>query len=189
MKTKLLTATGLAAMLSISAANADWNGSVGYLHVSDDFDVGAIYASVGHRFELGEGFSFNPELRAGFGVGDDTETVDGVDVDVELDHFFGLTARFEYQTQSPLYLFVTPSYTRFKLSTAAFIEEDPSVIPLETTSGPISNGVRVSGSESTWEFGIGVGAGYMFTERFGAEVGYENIDGADVFTGAIRVRF
>ena len=177
MRIKLLPAAGLAVLLAAPVAHAGWNGSVGYLHLSDSgLDLGAIYATVGHRFELQNGFSFNPEFRAGFGVVDESDTVvfEGVpvNVDLELDWLYGVAARLEYQTASPLYLFVTPSVTRAKISASASAQ-----------------GVSASLSESGTDFGIGAGVGYMFTERVGAEVGYENIDGTDAFTGAVRFRF
>ena len=177
MRVKLLPGIGLAALLAAPVAQAGWNGSAGYLHVSDDgLDLGAIYATVGHRFQLQNGFSFNPEFRAGFGVVDESDTVlvngTPVDVDLEINSLFGIAARFEYQTASPLYLFVTPSYTRIKFDASASLQ-----------------GVSAALSESFTEFGIGAGVGYMFTERVGAEVGYENVDGSDVFTGAVRFRF
>ena len=177
MKIKLLPAAGLAVLLAAPVAHAEFNGSVGYLNVSDDgIDLGAIYATVGHRFELQNGFSFNPELRAGFGVVDESDSIvfDGVPVnfDLEINSLFGVATRFEYQTASPLYLFVTPSYTRIEFDASASAQ-----------------GISGSLSDSVTEFGIGAGLGYMFMERIGAEVGYETIDGSDVFTGAVRFSF
>ncbi len=164
---RLLTAM---AFLAFSIpASAQWVAGGGYVNLSDDddgidVDVGAIYGSLGYLIE-GEGnFSFLPEIRLGIGISDDT--VFGVDV--ELDSFFALSVRGQYDFDSGLYLFAAPSYARAEFT---------------ASSGGIS------ASEDDWEFGIGGGAGYRFQDNFWGEVGYETYDGTDALSIGFKYAF
>ncbi len=160
----------LLALFAVSVpASAQWVAGGGYINLSDeddgiDVDLGAVYGSIGYLIE-GEGnFSFLPEIRLGIGISDDT--VFGVDV--ELDSFFALSLRGQYDFDSGLYLFANPSYARaeFTASSGGF-----------------------SASEDDWEFGIGAGAGYRFQDNFWGEVGYETYDGTDVLAIGFKYAF
>lgn len=159
----LITAFGL-----ISSASAQVTGSAGYSQFSQgSVDLGAVQGTVGYRFPLtglaGRSYII-PEARLGVGVDDDT--VGGVTV--EMDEYYGVTARFQYESREGFYAFAYPSYTRFSLS------------------GSLA-GVVVS--DDSWEFGAGAGVGFAFTDLLGAEVAYERIDEANVFNASIRIGF
>jgi len=151
------------------AANAEWVGGVGYFNVSDseggiDISLNAVGASIGYRFE-GEGdFSFMPELRVGTGVGDDE--VFGVTFEIE--SLIALSIRGQYDFASGAYLFGAPAYANLKLKGSAGGE---------------------SASEDDWEFGIGGGFGYMFSDRASGELSYETYDGTDVIGVALKFTF
>ncbi|MEL6448653.1 MAG: outer membrane beta-barrel protein [Pseudomonadota bacterium] len=168
MKRILFTLIFLTASLP---ASAQWVVGGGYLNLSDDDDgidvsLGAVYGSLGYIIE-GEGqFSFIPEVRVGFGVSDDTNS----GVDVELDTFFALSLRGQYDFESGLYLYAAPSYARAEF----------------TATSPLFSG---SVSEDDWEFGIGGGAGYRFTDQTWGEVSYETFDGTDAFSIGVKFAF
>ena len=164
---RLLTAI---AFLAFSIpASAQWVAGGGYLNLSDDddgidVDVGGIYGSLGYLIE-GEGnFSFLPEIRLGVGVSDDSV----LGFDVELDSFFALSLRGQYDFESGLYLFAAPSYARAEFT---------------VSSGGFSD------SDDDWEFGIGGGAGYRFQDNFWGEVGYETYDGTDALSFGFKYAF
>ena len=86
----------------------------------------------------------------------------------ELDSFLAFSLRGQYDFQSGLYLYAAPSYARAEFTASA-------------------GGVSVS--EDDWEFGIGGGAGYKFTDQFWGEVSYESYDGTDAFSLGFKVAF
>ena len=164
---KFITVVLLSAMPF--AANAEWVGGVGYLNLSDseggvDISLNAIAASIGYRFESEGDFSFMPELRFGTGVGDD----DLFGVSVEIDSILALSVRGQYDYDSGVYLFGAPAYANLDLKASAG---------------------GVSASEDDWEFGIGGGIGYMFSDRASGEFLYETYDGTDVIGVAVKVSF
>ena len=150
-------------------ASAQWVAGGGYLNLSDDEDgvdvsLGGIYGSLGYLIE-GEGnFNFLPEIRLGVGISDDT--VFGIDI--ELDTFFALSLRGQYDFESGLYLYAAPSYGRAEFTASA-------------------GGVSVS--DDDWEFGFGGGAGYKFSDTVWGEISYETFDGTDVFSLGFKVGF
>lgn len=163
-----------AAIIVLSAgmagsALAGPTGSIGYTQLMDveDLDLGAIYGSVGFEFELGPNVSITPELRLGSGVKDDNFFF----FDVELRRLYGLATRVSYTADSGFYVFGTASYVNY----------DFRFRP-RTGSGS-------SFTEDSWEFGIGAGLGFYFTERFGVELQYENVDSEDVVSAGLRWRF
>ncbi|WP_405226019.1 outer membrane beta-barrel protein [Lentisalinibacter sediminis] len=158
------------ALLTVSVpASAQWVAGGGYVNLSDEedgleVDLGAIYGSIGYLIE-GEGnFSFLPELRLGFGIADDTV----LGVDVEVDNFLALSVRGQYTFESGLYLFANPSYARLEVTASA-------------------GGFSVS--EDDWEFGVGGGAGYKFTQQFWGELAYETYDGTDAWGIGFKYAF
>ncbi|MGY6555486.1 MAG: outer membrane beta-barrel protein [Wenzhouxiangella sp.] len=170
MKTfNLQQLAGAAILLSAcmtGSALAGPTGSIGYTQLVDvdGVDLGAIYGSAGFEFDLGPNVSVTPELRVGFGVTDDTL----FGIDVELRRLYGLATRVNYNANNGLYLFATASYVNYEFKASAF---------------------GSSASEDTWEFGIGAGLGFYFTERLGLELQYENVDSEDVISAGLRLRF
>ena len=151
------------------AANAGWVGGVGYVNLSDseggiDISLNAIAASIGYRFESETNFSFMPELRYGFGVGDD----DILGVKVEIESILALSVRGQYDFESGVYLFGAPAYAN---------------LDVKASSGGLS------ASDDDWEFGVGGGIGYMFSEQASGELSYETYDGTDVIGVAVKVSF
>jgi hypothetical protein len=139
-------------MLLPLSANAEWPVGGGYYNVSDDeggvdISVGAITGSVAYRFETESDFSVIPELRLGFGVGDDTV----LGVDVEIDRIVAFSVRGQFDFPSGAYVFAAPAYAD---------------IEVEASSG------GASASESDSEFGFGGGVGFRFTDSAMAEVSY-----------------
>ncbi len=163
-------AAGAAMLLLSFGAHAQWTAGVSYTDASiDDFKLGAIVASIGYRFPITDTFALVPEVRAGFGVGDDTRNIGGVLVTAEVDTLYGFSNRFQYEfPDTNFVMFGVASYVNYEF----------------TAKG---NGVSVS--DDTWEFGYGGGAGYMFTPRIGGEASYERVDGEDLFTIGARFKF
>lgn len=147
------------ALLSVSAvASAQMEATAGYSSIDyEDVTVGALVASAGFRIPLNEAVSLTPGARVGFGISDDT--VAGMDV--ELDKFYGLQLRAQFDTQSGFYLFALPTYTKAELDVSA-------------------SGFDVASPEFDWEFGIGAGAGFKFSDFLGIEAYFEKIDEFDV---------
>lgn len=150
-------------------ASAQWVAGGGYLNVSDDdggvdVSLGGLYGSVGYVIESEGNFYFLPEVRLGVGISDDT--VFGVDV--ELDTFFALSVRGQYDFDSGLYLYAAPSYARAEFTAS-------------------SGGVSVS--DDDWEFGIGGGAGYKFSDTVWGELSYETFDGTDIVSLGLKFGF
>lgn len=158
----------ISALLMASAASAQVTGSVGYTHLDEDVSVGALQGTIGYRLPVMEGVAgsgfFIPELRAGVGINDDT--VAGVKV--EIDHYYGLAPRFQYEADGGLYGFLQASYVNYSVKGSA---------------------LGVSVSDSTWEFGAGLGVGMAFSQALGAEVSWERVDSADLFNISMRFGF
>lgn len=76
--------------------------------VSDEASLTAIYGRIGTHFNE----NFSGEIRAGFGVGDDTVDVFGFDVDVEFENFFGAYVRGGFQAAPAFYPYAVLGYTR-----------------------------------------------------------------------------
>jgi len=179
MTIKKMLQLGAASSLLLASfgASAQWTGSLSYQQYSLDddgisVDLGAITASIGYRFKATDNFYLVPEFRVGFGVGDDTvrvDTGDGIaDVKVELDRLWGFSNRFQYEFETPVYVFGVVSYVNYKAE-AKF--------------------EGFSESDDSWETSLGAGAGYMFTPLFGGEVSYERVDGEDLWTIGARFNF
>ena len=158
----------LMALIPISV-NAEWLGGFGIYNISDeegslDISLSALTGSIGYRFKSENNFWFMPELRVGIGVGDDTL----LGADVELDRVLVLAVRGQYDFDSGMYLFGAPSYANLKV---------------KASSGGFS------ASDDSWEFGVGGGAGYNFSDTIMGEISYETYDGADVFGLALKFAF
>lgn len=170
---------GLVLALGIALnAHSQVTSSLGGTYLSDyrGVDVGAVVGSLGYRVTGEGGWSFQPELRAGLGIIDDTvpgfsPSGQSPQIDVELDNLYGVVARLQYQTDGNAYLFVQPTLTRIELDAGTNL----AVRPL---------------NDPEWAFGADVGAGFLLGERFGLEGSYGVIDGGEsIFNAALRVDF
>ena len=131
---------------------------------NDDITLGVLYGSLGYEINAqNDGFRFVPELRVGSGIEDDT--ILGVDLEVE--YFVSLSLRAELH-QNDAYFFVNPTFTVISVEASGF------------------GGVA---SETTEEFGVGVGLGYNFTEIASAEVYAEFYDEVTFYGVGARFRF
>lgn len=170
MKTRMKTLVAAGLMMAASTASAsEGTFGFGYLHVDDgDIGLGAFTTTIGFVVQINDGFSIIPEFRAGIGVNDDR--FEGVDI--ELKSLAGANLRFEFDLSDAAYLFLSPSYNRYKVKASA----------------PVAGGTfSVSGSDDN--FGFGGGVGFYISEGFSIEAGYERIDGANVVMLGGRFRF
>lgn len=164
---KSLTIVSLLAASSFASAEG-WNFGGGYANYMEDeagldISLGAIYASVGYKYDSGN-VSFMPELRLGVGVGDDS--IQGIDV--EIDNLLVASIRGQYNVTESFGVFLQPSYGRLEV-TASF------------------DGASASADE--WEFGFGGGASFQISESSSIEAMYEAFDGADVLSVGLRMSF
>jgi opacity protein-like surface antigen len=161
---RLLVTFAMLGLLASAPVAAQLTGQIGYAHITDDFDLGAVVGSFGMEFDVTHNFALVPEFRAGLGVRDDT--VGGVKM--ELDHLFGVSNRFQFNTTENFYLFGSLSYVRYKLTAKTAI---------------------VSASDSSWEWGYGGGLGFRLNPGNALDLSYERVDGVDVLTAGWRFRF
>jgi hypothetical protein len=167
-KMKTLAAAGLLMAPSTATANEGTFG-FGYLHLDDgDVGLGAFTATIGFVVPVNDVFSIIPELRVGAGINDDS--FDGIDI--ELKSLAGGNLRFEFDLSDAAYMFISPSYTRYKVK----------------GSVPAAGGT-FSVSETDDSFGLGGGFGFYASEGFSIEAGYERIDGINVVTLGGRRKF
>jgi opacity protein-like surface antigen len=149
-----------------ASANPDWNTVAGLTNFSDDdVSLNAITLGAGYEFSSSHStFSFMPELRLGFGVGDDN--ISGGKVEIE--RYIGISLRGIYQASDTVYLYAQPSYVNLKLKASG-------------------SGQSVSADE--WEFGFGGGVGYKTTANLSLELSYERFDNTDAITAGLRYAF
>lgn len=155
-------------MLLASTAAAQMTGSLGYSHFDEEVSLGALQVTFGYELPVIEGGAgtgyFIPELRVGYGITDDTI----MGVKFEIDNYYGIAPRFQYEGTGGVYGFLQGSYINYKMKASA---------------------EGFSASDSSWEFGIGAGVGVFFSEKLGTEISYENVDGEDLFNISMRFRF
>lgn len=169
----LLASASLGVVAADNVKENHWVAGVGYTNLSDDdegidISVGAIVASLGYKIKSGDNFFITPELRLGTGISDDSIAIYGGNLDIELERLVALTVRGEFEFNNGFYLYAAPTYANVRLKVSGF--------------GPVV-------SEDSWEFGVGGGLGYHFTEKTAAEVSYEQFDGADVLNFSIKFAF
>ncbi|AWL12729.1 hypothetical protein HMF8227_02276 [Saliniradius amylolyticus] len=166
----------LIALLSAIAmpVTAGWNMGAGYTNFSSDhnlvnINLKGVTFSAGYEFkQKGSNFTWMPEFRYGFGIGDDTVYTGGADVRFEADNFIAVGVRGTYHVSPEFNLFFQPSYAN-----------------LEVTASVLDQSV----SEDDWEFGYGGGFAFNATERASLELLYENFDETDVVSAGFRYRF
>ena len=168
MKTLLKTLTCSILISASMSASAGWNVSGGYSSLKEDVEatditLGAVYGSVGYEYENGS-FTFMPELRAGFGVGDDT--VYGIDV--EVDSLIVASIRAQYNVNDAFGVFLQPSYGRMEATASAGGQ---------------------SYSDDEWDFGFGGGASFSVNDNTAIEALYESFDDVDVLSIGVRYSF
>ena len=156
---------------------ANWVSGVSYINLSDeedglDISLGGITGSLGYKINSENNFYFMPEVRIGTGISDDSVSMLGVDVDVEMDGFIALSIRAQYELENGVYLFAAPSYAN-----------------VEFTANASQGGQSASATEDSWEFGIGGGAGYKFNDSISGEFVYEQFDGTDVLSFGVKFDF
>ncbi len=156
---------------------ANWVGGVSYMNLSDEGDgleisLGGVTGSLGYKIDSDENFFFMPEVRIGTGISDDSVTMFGVDVDLELDGFIAFAVRAQYELNNGVYLFAAPSYAN-----------------VEFTASASQGGYSASETDDSWEFGFGGGVGYKFNETTSAEFMYEQYDGTDVLSLGVKFNF
>ena len=141
--------------------------------LGDDINLGVFYASLGTEINAqNDGFRLVPELRVGSGIEDDT--ILGADLEVE--YFVSLSLRAEvHQNDATDFFLPAGGY--------AFVNPTFTVISVE------ASGFGVVASETTEEFGVGVGLGYNFTEIASAEVYAEFYDEVTFYGVGARFRF
>ena len=168
MKTLLKTLSFSLLIGASVSANAQWNVSGGYSSLNedieaDDISLGAVYGSVGYTYD-NDSLTFMPELRVGFGVGDDT--VYGVDI--EVDSLIVASVRAQYNVNEKFGVFLQPSYGRLEATASAGGE---------------------SVSEDDWEFGFGGGASFKVRDQVAIEALYEAFDEVDVLSLGVRYSY
>jgi len=93
-------------------------------------------------------------------------------VNVELDRFFALSVRGEYELVDQVYAFIEPSYAN-----------------VEATAKRNFLGSTITVNDDEWEFGIGGGIGFRFLPKLDGEVSFESFDGDNLISLGARYRF
>ena len=175
MKLRILLGT-LATVASFSAS-AEWVGGVNVFNLSSDDDgveigVNGVSGSIGYEFKNSSPVYIVPEVRVGTGISGHTENILGVDVDFELDQFYGAALRAQYDVADNISLFVAPTYTNFKLSASGSV---------------LGNNFTVS--EDEWDAGVYAGAAFKVSDSAAVEVTYESVDGIDMAGVGMKFSF
>ncbi|MEO2266159.1 outer membrane beta-barrel protein [Pseudoalteromonas sp. YIC-656] len=171
------TVAALALIGTSFASQANWQAGVGYVNLSDspsgyDISLDGVYGSLGYKFKSSDNFYWVPELRLGTGIGDDT--IDNylagsvLNTKLEMERYIALSLRGQYELDNGVYLYAAPSYANVEIKASGF---------------------GASLSEDEWEFGLGGGIGYNFSNNMAAELSYEQFDGVDVVSLAVKFDF
>jgi len=129
---------------------------------SEEFDLGALVAKAGARF--------NPylaaEVRAGFGVADDSISANGASLELELDYLIGGYILAGIPNETPVYPYIALGMSQGELT--ASIE---------------APGISASDSESESDVSYGVGANFKVNDELLINAEYMNYldkDGAEI---------
>lgn len=156
--------------LTLSASASNWQVGGGFGNFSENSDdedasLNIIYGSVAYKIQNEDSnFFFVPELRLGTGIGDDSIS----DVKVEVERFFALSVRGQYDYNNGAYVYVVPSYANLK-GKASYNGE--------------------SMSDDDWEFGIGAGVGYRINKKVSVEASFEKYDDLDLLAVGFKYSF
>ncbi|MGL5358635.1 MAG: outer membrane protein [Shewanella sp.] len=173
----LIAAASSSVVAAEMAPSNGWVAGVSYMNLSDESDgmeisVDGVAGSLGYQFKSGEDFYLVPEVRLGTGIGSDSFSLSGIDVEVELDSFIALSLRGQFEFDNGLYLYAAPTYANAKFTASASFM-----------------GQSASSTEDSWEFGVGGGVGYRFSQVTSAELSYEQFDGVDVLSVGLKFNF
>lgn len=124
---------------------------IDYAEIGETATLNAITARLGTNFNE----NFSGEIRAGFGVGDDTVDF-GIDVDIELDTMYGAYLRGGIPVNDSFFPYVVVGYTRGEVTASVGSES-------------------VSNSESDTSFGVGAD----FTISDNASINFEYMNYLD----------
>ncbi len=151
------------------ASQANWIAGLNYSNISEeDINIGAAIASVGYEIETASDFTLVPEFRLGTGITDDSINFIGTEIDVELKRFIALSVRGQYDLDQNIYIYAMPSYANLEIEASALGQSEKA---------------------DEWEFGLGAGLGYQFSETSLVEASYEQYDGTDLFSVGLKLRF
>ena len=119
-------------------------------------DLNTVPIILGYQIETDKNVTFTPELRYGFGVGDDKYG----QLTVEIDKMLTLGIRAQWEVNDKIFIFIAPAKVKL-------------------TARAAGSGVQNTGTESG--LGIGFGGGMQITNDLSAEINYESYDlnGAD----------
>lgn len=168
-------------VLSLACApflsQASWNAGINYINVSSesagsDISLSGIAGSIGYLIPSGNNLLLMPELKVGVGLADDTISLAGDEVKIEMDQYLSLSFRGQYAVGIGGYVFAAPAYT---------------YISSKATGNVAGSNVSIGSDE--WEFGMGVGAGYMLTDFISAELMYEKYSDTDILNFGIKLHF
>jgi len=165
-------------------ASANWSAGAGYANISDnedgnDISLGVIYGAIAYEFaKENSPFSFVSEFRIGTGVSDDEGRLlleegefaipESANFKVEVERFTALSVRAQYNYDNGVYLYVMPSYANLDVKVSSMYG---------------------SGSDDSWEFGLGGGVGKKISDKTSVEASYESYDGTDVLTIGFKYAF
>lgn len=161
IKSAVILALAMASAVS-HAQTTYIGGSFGMVDYSESGVEDASFTAVFGRLGTFFNPNFSGELRAGFGLGDDTVTVMGTDVDVELNSLYGVFLRGGIEANDVFYPYIALGYTRGEIKASA-------------------QGFSASESESDMSFGIGTDL--TFNDGLTANIEYMNYfdkDGAEI---------
>ncbi len=173
---KITLTTLLLGFASVSSAN--WVSGLSYHHITveeNGMKLGfpAISGSLGHKIPMQDDrISIIPEIRVGLGIGDDVVNLMGVDFDVEIDGFLGLSLKGQMEVNNNLYVYVAPSYANFSVTATVSV-----------------NNQDIAFTGDSWHFGFGAGVGYHFDQKRSVELAYERFDGIDVLSAGLKFNF
>ncbi|MDX1458946.1 MAG: outer membrane beta-barrel protein [Marinobacter sp.] len=173
MKSKLAAAS-IATLMTLNAhaeAPKDVQGYVGANYVfltyeedgiSEDFDLGALVAKAGAKFNP----YLSAEFRAGLGVDDHSESGGGFTAELELDYLVGGYAIAGIPNETPIYPYAVLGVTKGKL-----------------TASVSGFGESASVSESESDISFGIGANFAVNDEVNLNAEYMNYldkDGAEI---------
>jgi len=167
VKDKIVRSITCGALLAVSGTvfgdDIYYGANVAFIDYSEegvaaDASVTALYGRVGTSFNE----NFSAEARIGFGLADDTVTIFGEDIDVELNNYFGAYLKGGAQVTEVIYPYAIIGYTRGEVEYSAF-------------------GASISESESDVSFGLGADLTVTDGMTFNIEyMNYYDKDGAEL---------